>query len=50
LGLTTKVAKESTKLSGQLNHLTKWVIGAAVLAALGAVVQAGVAVYVALTK
>lgn len=47
---STKVAKESTTLSGQLNRLTRWIIAAAVLAAIAAVVQAGAAVYVALTK
>jgi len=42
---STKVAVESTKLAGQLNHLTGWVILAAILSAVGALIQAGVALY-----
>jgi hypothetical protein len=42
---SSKVAKESTKLSGQLNWLTKWIIGAAVLSAIAAAIQAYAALY-----
>src|SRR5262249_42748577 len=41
------VARESANLSGQLNSLTKWIVGAALLSALAAAIQAGMAVYVA---
>jgi hypothetical protein len=47
---STKVAIESTKLSGHLNRLTKWIIAAAVLSAIAAIVQAGAAVYIVVTK
>jgi hypothetical protein len=43
---STKVAKESTKLAGQLNRLTSWIIAAAILAAIAAAVQVGAALYV----
>jgi hypothetical protein len=42
---STKVAKESTKLSGQLNFLTKWIIAAAILSAIAAAIQAATALY-----
>jgi hypothetical protein len=41
----TSVAKESAKFSQQLNRLTLWVITAAVLSAIAAIIQAGVALY-----
>jgi hypothetical protein len=42
---STKVAKESANLSAKLNRLTKWIIIAAILSALAAIIQAGTAVY-----
>lgn len=41
----TSVAKESATFSGQLNRLTRWVIIAAVLSAIAAAIQAGVALW-----
>jgi hypothetical protein len=46
----TAVATQSANLSGQLNRLTKWIIGAAVLSAISATIQAGVAVLTILNK
>jgi hypothetical protein len=44
-GESTNVAKESATLSGKLNRLTKWIIAAAVLSAIAAAIQAGVALH-----
>jgi hypothetical protein len=41
----TAVAMQSTNLSGQLNRLYKWIIAAAVMSAIAAVIQAGAAVF-----
>lgn len=41
----TAVATQSANLSAQLNRLTKWIIWTAVLSAIAAVIQAGVALF-----
>jgi hypothetical protein len=40
-----KVVTESAKLSSQLNSLTRWIVVAALLSSLAAVIQAGAAIY-----
>jgi hypothetical protein len=47
---TTNVARESANLSSKLNRLTRWIIGAAVLSAFAAAIQAGVAVFSILSR
>jgi hypothetical protein len=42
---STRAAKESANLSGRLNSLTVWIIAAAILSAIAAFIQAGVALY-----